>query len=242
MEGTSAFISFGGNYFVTHKGKLFSFRVDGKNVFSFCLKENGYLGVNAGIYSRTNNLVCEIVGNDIVPNLPRLGDLTCSAQGKKIEIWSQSNDAYLSLKFDRIDESTLFSSIKTKWPKAFSLPLKFAKTERVRWFIRSTLDADNLCPTITIRANVYSPHVPIKTLGKGIVTDFRPLGYDRAIVMGFDIGELALRFVYDNQQEKVWLGSEQPCAQNSSILHARIWFMNLGVLRDGIYLARTWSI
>src|ERR1700733_6020005 len=55
---TSAFISFGGNYFVTHKGKLFSFRVDGKNVFSFYLMENGYLAVNAAIYNRTNHLIC----------------------------------------------------------------------------------------------------------------------------------------------------------------------------------------
>jgi hypothetical protein len=205
---TSAFISFGGNYFVTHKGKLFSFRVDGKNVFSLCLMENGYLAVNAAIYNRTNNLICEIVENDIVPNLPSLGDLTCSTQGKKIEIRSKSNDAYLSLKLDRLDESTLLSSVRAKWPETFSYSLKTAKTERVRGFIRSTVDADNLCATITIRANVYSPHVPIETLGKGIVTDFRPLGYDRAILTGFDIGEAALRFVYSNtHQEKVWLGS-----------------------------------
>ena len=127
MERNQCFHFLRRELLVTHKGKLFSFRVDGRECVSVFLKENGYLGVNAAIYSRTNNLVCEIGENDIVPNLPRSGDLTCSAQGKKIEIRSQSNDAYLSLKFDRIDESTLFSSIKTKWPKRFHFLSNFPK-------------------------------------------------------------------------------------------------------------------
>jgi hypothetical protein len=39
--------------------------------------------------------------------------------------------------------------------------------------------------------------------------DFRPLGYDRAIMTGYAIGEGAVRLVYTNrEEEKVWLGSE----------------------------------
>lgn len=202
---TNAFISFGGNYFVSHKDKLFSFRVNGRNVFSFCLKENGYLAINAAIYNKANELVCELVENDIVASLPSLGDLTCSTQGKKIEIGSRSNDAYLSLKFDRLDENSILSYVRKKWPETFSIPIKFAKTERVREFIRSSMDTENLCATITVKANVYSPNVLIETLGKGIVIDFRPLGYDRAILTGF---ESPIRMVYSNSQfEMVWLGS-----------------------------------
>ena len=43
----------------------------------------------------------------------------------------------------------------------------------------------------------------------GISIDFRPLGYDRAIMTGYTIGEGAIRFVYSNRQEEImWLGSE----------------------------------
>lgn len=205
---TSALIMFGGNYFVTHKGKLFSFRVDGKNVFSLCLMENGYLAVNAAIYSKLDTLVCEIVENDIVPNLPSLGDLMCSAQGKTIEIRSNTNEAYLSLKLDRENESTLLSSIKRKWPKTSPLHLKVRKTESVRGFIHNIVGTDKLCQTITIRANIYSPPVSVRTLGKGISADFRPLGLDKAILTGLDVGEGSFRVVYSNtQSEKLWLGS-----------------------------------
>ena len=116
-NAANAFISFGSNYCITRQGKRFSFRVDGKNVFSLRLKEDGYLAVNASICNSTNTLVCEVVENDILPNLLNLGDLRCSAQGKIVEIRSRTNEAYLSLKFDRIDENTLLSAIRPKWPE-----------------------------------------------------------------------------------------------------------------------------
>lgn len=208
-NAANAFISFGGNYCVTRQGRCFSFRVDGKNVFSLRLKEDGYLAVNASIFNSTNRLVCEIVENDILPNLSNLGDLRCSVQGKMVEIKSRTNEAYLSLKFDRIDENALLSTIRPKWPDTFSISFRALKTEEVRGFIRSILDEDKLCPVITIKSDVYSHSVPIKTLGNGISMDFRPLGYDRAIMTGYAIGEGAVRFVYSNrQEEKMWLGSE----------------------------------
>lgn len=204
---TSAFIMFGGNYFVAHKGKLFSFRVDGREVFAFRLMDNGYLSVNATVYNKYNELVCNIYENDILPRLPNLGDLMCSAQGNKIKIRSHAIEAYLYLKFDRTDENELLLLIRRKWPKAFLPSLIIDKTENVRRFIRSALDEDRLCPTITIRANVYSRNVPIKTLGKGISADFRPLGYDKIILTGLDAGEGAVQFVYSSTQiEKLSLG------------------------------------
>jgi hypothetical protein len=87
--------------------------------------------------------------------------------------------------------------------------LKIDKTEKVRQFIRSTLDGDGLCPVIKIRADIYAARVPIRTFGKGISADFRRIGYDRATLTGLDAGTGGIRFVYSNSQnEMIFIGSD----------------------------------
>jgi hypothetical protein len=208
-NAAKAFIMFGGNYFLTAEDKVFAFRVDGKEVFSLRPADSGYLSINASIHNAAGELMCQIEGNDILPNLAALGDLTCSAQGKEIVISSRANDTLLSLMYDRKEEGELLSVIESKWPKSFTAPLKIDKTNKVRGFIRSALDGDMLCPVIKIRANIYASAVPIRTLGKGISADFRRLGFDRATLTGLDAGAGGIRFVYSNtQKEMLYVGSE----------------------------------
>jgi hypothetical protein len=156
------FIMFGGNYFVTTPGKTFSFRVDGREVFALRPSDVGYLSINAAIYNSAGDLVCQIVENDIIANLAKLGDLICTAKGKEVTISSQPNDATLSLKYERKQESDLLPIITSQWPKTFSRSLKLDKTQKVRGFIKSALDSDMLCPVITIQqVNIKSATVPI---------------------------------------------------------------------------------
>ena len=93
----------------------------------------------------------------------------CTVQGKEIEISSLRNDAHLHLRFERSDKDTFISSIRQKWPDCF---LNQGKAEAVRNHIEKSLDSDGLCPTLTISADIYSPDVPIGTVGKGIILDF----------------------------------------------------------------------
>lgn len=203
-------VMFGGNYFVTSKTKAFSFRVDGKEIFSLRNTEEGYLSINAAICDPSGRTVCEIVANDILPALAYLGDLTCSTQGKEIRISSEACDALLLLRYDRKEVETLTSKIRSKWPKIFSPALKIDKTEKVQKFIGTALDTDGLCPTLEIVANIRAATVPIRTLSKGIVADFRKIGYDKATFTGLDAGEGGVRFVFQSEPpgEMLYIGSE----------------------------------
>jgi hypothetical protein len=201
------FVMFGGNYFVTSRGKTFAFRVDGRHVFSLGETDEGYLSMNATIWNASGDLICEIIANDIIPALDTLGDLHCSAQGKEIEISSPANDASLKLRCDRVDEKKLIDGIRSKWPTSFTSAVKTDKTNKVREFIHSALDGEGVCPVIRIRADIRAATVPIRTLGKGITTDFRSLGYDKATLTGADAGEGAVRIVY-GRKEMIFMGNE----------------------------------
>jgi hypothetical protein len=197
-------VMFGGNFFVAHKDYLFAFRVDGREVFSFCLMENGYLAINAQIYTRTNDLVCKIDQNDILLNMETTGDLMCTVQGKEIAISSLRNDARLHLRFERSDKDKFISSIRQKWPGCFSNQVK---AEAVRNYIEKSLDSDGLCPTLTILADIYSPNVPISTVGQGIILDFYKPIREKMTWTGQIVGEGAIRFNRaDTQTELIHLG------------------------------------
>jgi len=203
------FISFGGNYFVTAKGKAFSLRVDGKEVFSLKESDVGYLAINASIWNASGELVFRIDANDILPVTEELGDLECSTRGKEIAITSQGNNASLKLRYDRQTEDELIAGVIAKWPKSFSSALKTHKTANVRGFIHSALDDEGLCPVIKLRADIYAATVPVRTLGRGITADFRGLGYDKPTLTGLDAGEGGFGIVYgDTRQEKFHMGSE----------------------------------
>jgi hypothetical protein len=203
------FIMFGGNYFVTSLTRSFSFRVDGKEVFSLRGSNYGCLSVNAAIYDARGELVCKIDANDIIPNLETLGDLTCSVQGKEIRISSRANEAMLWLRYHRYSETDLLHHVRSHWPKTFSPELTRDKTENVRGFIARVADTDGLYPVIRIRTDVHSALVPMRTLSKGIVTDFRPLGYDLATLSGLDAGEASIKITYsDSQREMLFMGGE----------------------------------
>jgi hypothetical protein len=196
-------VMFGGNFFVARKDSLFAFRVDGREIFSFCLMENGYLAINAEIYTRTNDLVCKIDQNDILLNMATTGDLMCTVQGKEIEISSFRNDARLNLRFERSDKDKFISSIRQQWPGCFSNQVK---AEAVGNQIEQSLDADGLCPTITISADIYSPNVPISTVGSGIILDFHKPIREKVTMTGHVVAG-AIRIVRsDTQSELIHLG------------------------------------
>jgi hypothetical protein len=202
------FIAFGGNYFVTSSEKTFAFRVDGKEVFALRFSPNGYLSVNAAIFTAVGNLVCQIDANDILSNVDNLGDLVCSAQGKKISISSKENDAALSLRYERKSLKELMPQIRSSWPRDLTSAVRIDKNQKVQGFIERALDGDGLCPVIRIRADLHAAVVPIRTLAKGITADFRRLNYDNATLTGLDGGEGAFTIVYGNR-EMIFMGCEK---------------------------------
>jgi hypothetical protein len=205
-NSTKVFVMFGGNYFVCHAVKLFACRIGGQKVFSLRRSDDALLTIDAVIHDKAGNLICKIEQNDIIPNLPTLGDLTCTAQGKMMEVVSHSNDIRLALRFDRLEEKQLIKRIIVKWPKTMSVPLKIDKTRNVRKFISSAIDSDGLCPTIKVEMDMYSPHVSVRTLGKGVAVKFSGPWNEDVLMTGLDAGEGALRINLGALQDAFFFG------------------------------------
>jgi hypothetical protein len=205
-NATKVFVMFGGNYFVCHAAKLFACRIGGQEVFSLRRIEDDLLAIDAVIYDKAGDLICKIEQNDILPNLPTLGDLTCTAQGKVIEALSHSNDIRLALRFDRVEAKELIKRIAAKWPKTMSVPLKIDKTMNVRRFIDSAIDGDGLCPTIKVAMDMYSPHLSVRTLGKGLAIKFSGPWNEDVLMTGLDAGEGALRINLDTLPDAFFFG------------------------------------
>jgi hypothetical protein len=147
---TKVLVIFGGNYFLANKDSLFAFRVDSREVFAFSLMENGYLAISAEIYTPSNELICRIDQNDILPNMEEVGDLMCSVQGKEISV-SGYNQVRLKLRFSREAKAKLLA-IAADWPKTLSDELRPGKTDVVNDYIDKCLDGEGMCPTIEISA------------------------------------------------------------------------------------------
>jgi hypothetical protein len=200
LEPQKSLCYLGGNYFVANKNSLFAFKVDSREIFGFFLMENGYLAINAAIYTPSNELICRIDQNDVVPNVEAVSDLTCSVQGKEIAV-SGYNNLRLKLRFDREAKAKLISSVAANWPTDFSEELRAGKTNVVSDYIEKCLDGDGMCPTIEITADVYSPNVPITTLKKAIVANFRSPVQEKVRIEGQTVGEGAVRIVSSSQSE-----------------------------------------
>ena len=205
---SDAFIIFGGNCFVTRKGKLFSFRITGINVFSLRLTDNSYLAINALIWDKLNNLVCGIEDNDIVPILGSIGDLECKAQAKEISIFSKTNDASIELKFDRFTIKELLSVTSKDMRHQGVASARVLVMQHIEDLAHSVVDSDHLIPTITIKMDIHGPGFEVRTDNKGIHLDMRQLGYDTAILTGKVVGEYCININYSNV-EIIHVGSEE---------------------------------
>jgi hypothetical protein len=205
------FVIFGGNYFVANKDSLFAFQVDRGEVFAFSLMENGYLAINAEIYTPSNELICRIDQNDILPKLEVVGDLMCSVQGKEITV-SGYNNVRLKLRFTRDAKAKLISAVTANWPRSFPAELRTMKTNGVSGYINECLDSDGMCPTLEISTDIYSPNVPITTLKKAIIANFRRPVQEKVRIEGQTIGQGAVRIVssFQSEIELIHLGFQRP--------------------------------
>ena len=109
-----------------------------------------YLAISAEIYTPSNELICRIDQNDILPNMEEVGDLMCSVQGKEISV-SGYNQVRLKLRFSREAKAKLLA-IAADWPKTLSDELRPGKTDVVNDYIDKCLDGEGMCPTIEISA------------------------------------------------------------------------------------------
>jgi hypothetical protein len=171
--------------------------------------ENGYLAINAEVYTPSNELICKIDRNDILPSMESVGYLMRSVQGKEIRISGYDN-VRLQLRFDR--KKKLISSISGNWPRHFSAELRTSKRHGVKNYIEQCLDSDGPCPTLGIITNIYSPNVPITTLKKATIASFRRPVQERVGIEGQTIGEGAVRIVSSSriEMELIHLGLQIP--------------------------------
>jgi hypothetical protein len=207
----SAFITWGGNYFLTNKSKVYLIRVAGQELFALRLDDSGYMSINVSIWDKNNKMVLKIERNDILTDMNHLGDLECTAQAKEIRVQSKQNDAHINLRFDRkhIDEilRTIpeFAFNREQYP---GLPMtcgEYTGAEIIR-----LVDSDGLIPTIDISLKIHSQRFEVSTSNKGIRFDMRGLGYDAADFKGNLYNEDAALIFKFATKEIVYLGNEPP--------------------------------